>query len=81
VSKKTNKKKKVNIKLESGQTFLIEDLQILLHVQKTYATLLGGQVSPEEKAMFMRIVNAVNAAIENVYVATDGGLDDEDYWN
>jgi len=81
VSKKTNKKKKVNIKLESGQTFLIEDLQILLHVQKTYATLLGGQVSPEEKTMFMRIVNAVNAAIENVYVATDGGLDDEDYWN
>ena len=81
MSKKTNKKKKVNIKLESGQTFLIEDLQILLHVQKTYATLLGGQVSPEEKAKFMRIVNAVNAAIENVYVATDGGLDDEDYWN
>ena len=81
MSKKTNKKKKVNIKLESGQTFLIEDLQILLHVQKTYATLLGGQVSPEEKTMFMRIVNAVNAAIENVYVATDGGLDDEDYWN
>ena len=81
MSKKTNKKKKVNIKLESGQTFLIEDLQILLHVQKTYASFVKGQISSEEKALCMRVVNAVNTAIENVYTVIDSGLDDENYWN
>jgi len=81
VSKKTNKKKKINIKLESGQTFMVEDLQIILHIQKTYANMLRAQSSSEDKAIYNKVIAAVNSAIENVYVASEENTDDEDYWS
>lgn len=81
MSKKTNKKKKINIKLESGQTFMIEDLQVILHIQKTYATMLRAQSSPEDKLVYSKVIEAVNLAIENVYVASEDNSDDENYWN
>jgi len=81
MSKKTNKKKKINIKLESGQTFLIEDLQIILHIQKTYASMLRAQSSPEDKAIYTRVIEAINLAIENVYVSSEESSDDENYWS
>lgn len=78
MSKKTNQKKKVNIKLEPGQSFIVEDLNLLMHVQKTYANLLRGQVSSEDKALFNRVISAVNLAIENVH---NGNLNDySDEW-
>lgn len=81
MSKKTNKKKKINIKLESGQTFMVEDLQIILHIQKTYANMLRAQSSSEDKAIYNKVIAAVNSAIENVYVASEENADDEDYWS
>ena len=81
MSKKTNKKKKINIKLESGQTFLIEDLQTILHIQKTYASMLRAQSSPEDKAIYTRVIEAINLAIENVYVSSEESSDDENYWS
>lgn len=80
MSKKTNKKKKINIKLESGQTYMIEDLQVLMHIQKTYASLLRGQISEEDKAITNKVISAVNIAVNNVYIGTENSLDDEDYW-
>jgi len=77
MSKKTNLKKKVNIKLEPGQSFLIEDLDLLIHVQKTYASMLRGNVIPEEKTMCNRVITAVNVAIENVNNASSGDYDDQ----
>lgn len=80
MSKKTNKKKKQGIKLQSGQTYAIEDLEIFMHVQKTYASIACGHISDEEKAICARVLSAVDFAIKNVYVA-QGGSSDEDYWN
>lgn len=77
MSKKTSQKKKVNIKLEPGQSFLIENLDLLMHVQKTYANLLRGQVSAEDKALYTRVINAVNISIENVHNATSSDYGDE----
>jgi len=80
MSKKNNQKKKVGIKLSSGQSYLIEDLEVLLHIQKTYASMMRGQVSEQDKVIYNRVIAAVNTAIQNVYVGTDNGSD-EDYWN
>lgn len=77
MSKKTNQKKKVNIKLEPGQSFLIEDLDLLIHVQKTYANLLRGQVSLEDRALYTRVINAVNISIENVHNVNSSDYGDE----
>lgn len=77
MSKKTNQKKKVNIKLEPGQSFLVEDLDLLIHVQKTYANLLRGQVSPEDRTIYTRVINAVNISIENVHNVNSSDYGDE----
>lgn len=77
MSKKTNQKKKVNIKLEPGQSFLIEDLDLLIHVQKTYVNLLRGQVSLEDRALYTRVINAVNISIENVHNVNSSDYGDE----
>jgi len=81
VSKKTNKKKKINIKLESGQGFIVEDLQVILHIQKTYANMLKAQSSPEDKLIYSKIISSVNIAIENVYIASEDNSDDENFWS
>jgi hypothetical protein len=80
MSKKTNKKKKVNIKLESGQSYLIEDLEIILNIQKIYAGLTKGQISDEDRNIYNRVMAAVANAVGNVYHAVDDGAEDEDYW-
>lgn len=77
MSKKTNQKKKVNIKLENNQSFLVEDLDILLHIQKTYANMLRGHVSDQDKIIYTRIITAINSSIEQVYIASTGGYGDE----
>jgi hypothetical protein len=77
VSKKTNQKKKVSIKLEPGQSFLIEDLDLLLHIQKTYAGLLRGQVSNEDRSLYNRVIQAVNLSIDNVNNSPQNEYGDE----
>lgn len=77
MSKKTNLKKKVTIKLEPGQSFLIEDLDILMHIQKTYANLLRGQVPQDDKVVYARVIAAVNFAVENVNNASSNNYDDQ----
>lgn len=77
MSKKTNQKKKVGIKLENNQSFLIEELDIFLHIQKTYASLTRGQISEHDRAMQNRVIAAVNLAIENVYVAPAEGYNED----
>lgn len=81
MSKKTNKRKKINIKLDSGQTFLIEDLQIFMHIQKTYASLVRGQISEEDKNTCNKVISAINTAVKNVYIATESDSSDENYWD
>ena len=77
MSKKTNQKKKVSIKLEPGQSFLIEDLDLLLHIQKTYASLLRGQVSTEDRSICNRVIQAVNISIDNVNNSPQNEYGDE----
>lgn len=77
MSKKTNQKKKVHIKLGNNESFIVEDLEILLHIQKTYANFLRGNISDQDKVMYTRIITAINSAIENVYIAPIDGSDDE----
>jgi len=77
MSKKTNQKKKINIKLENNQSFLIEDLDTLLHIQKTYVSMMRGQVSEKDKLIYNKVIAAVNTAIENVYLAPSDGYSED----
>jgi len=75
MSKKTHPKKKINIKLENNQSFIVEDLSAFLHIQKTYTHFLRGHVSNEDKVLFTKIINSVDKAIANLYTAPVNGDD------
>jgi hypothetical protein len=77
MSKKTNQKKKINIKLENNQSFIVEDLDILIHIQRTYASMMRGQLSEQDRVVCARVITATNSAIENVFISTTDGYGDE----
>lgn len=78
MAKKTNEKKKVNIKLSNGQSYLVEDIDIFVHIQKTYAEMLRVSKSEEEKSLFLKIINSTNEAVSNAYVFRQD--DDNEDW-
>lgn len=78
MAKKTNEKKKVNIKLSNGQSYLIEDIDVFVHIQKTYAEMLRVSKLEEEKNLFLKIINSINEAVSNVYVFRQD--DDNEDW-
>jgi len=77
MSKKTNQRKKVGLKLDSNQSFFIEDLNVFMHIQKTYAALVKNQISEQEKDTISKVLNAVKSAIDNVYIAKENDYDQE----
>jgi predicted nucleic acid-binding protein len=77
MSKKTNEKKKVNIKLSSNQSYFVDEIDTFMHIQKTYADLLRSVKNEIERENIVRILNKINEAFENIFVASmDGSGDD-----
>lgn len=77
MSKKTNEKKKVNIKLNSNQSYFVDDIETFMHIQKTYADMLMSVKNEIERQNIVRVLNKINEAYENIFVASmDGSGDD-----
>lgn len=77
MSKKTNEKKKVNIKLNSNQSYFVDDIETFMHIQKTYADMLMSVKNEIERQNIVRVLNKINEAYENIFVAPiDGSGDD-----
>lgn len=77
MSKKTNEKKKVNIKLNSNQSYFVDDIATFMHIQKTYADMLMSVKNEMERQNIVRVLNKIDEAYENIFVASmDGSGDD-----
>jgi hypothetical protein len=77
MSKKTHLKKKITIKLENSHSFFVSDIELILHIQRTYSDLLRVAKTEEDRIVYNQILNAVKEAIDNVYYAPTEGVDDE----
>jgi len=77
MSKKTNQRKNVGIKLDNNQSFFVEDLDVFMHIQKTYVALIKSQMTDQEKNITTKVLAAAKSAIENVYIAKENGYDEE----
>jgi predicted nucleic acid-binding protein len=77
MSKKTNEKKKVNIKLSSNQSYFVDEIDTFMHIQKTYADLLRSVKNEIERENIVRILNKINEAFENIFVGSADGSNDE----
>lgn len=68
MAKKQNNKKKVNVKIVSGETFLILDLDIALHIAETYDYLSVEQSEEGYAAWYRDVADSIRMqANQNLY--------------
>lgn len=78
MTKKIHEKKKVNIKLESGETYLIASIEEMLQVSSALVHLASSTRDEKEKLkLIMLSEEAVKAMNENQFISRNIGEDDE----
>jgi hypothetical protein len=78
MSKKTHEKKKVNIKLESGQTYLISTIDQMLQIANALIHLAPSVKDEKERSNILHLSEeAIKAINENQFISRNIGEDDE----
>lgn len=78
MAKKQIDKKKINIKLLSGQTYLVLDAEQMFQVSTALVHLASGIKDDKERLEILKISEeAIKAIAENKYT---GDVNDEDEW-
>jgi hypothetical protein len=78
MSKKTHEKKKVNIKLESGQTYLITSIDQMLQIANSLIHLASSIKDEKERLATLALSEeAIKAINENQFISRNIGEDDE----
>lgn len=78
MSKKVHEKKKVNVKLESGQTFLVTSIDQMLQIANALVHLSSSTKDEKEKLkLIMLSEEAVKAINKNQFISRNIGEDDE----
>jgi hypothetical protein len=78
MSKKVHEKKKVNVKLESGQTFLVTSIDQMLQISNALVHLSSSTKDENEKLkLIMLSEEAIKAISKNQFISRNIGEDDE----
>jgi len=78
MSKKIHDKKKVNVKLESGQTYLITTIDQMLQIANALIHLASSVKDEKERLSILNLSEeAIKAMNENQFISRKIGEDDE----
>jgi ssRNA-specific RNase YbeY (16S rRNA maturation enzyme) len=78
MTKKIHEKKKVNVKLGSGQTFLVASIEEMLQIANALVHLSSSTKDEKEKLkLIMLSEEAIKAINENQFISRNIGEDDE----
>jgi ssRNA-specific RNase YbeY (16S rRNA maturation enzyme) len=78
MTKKIHEKKKVNVKLESGETFLVASIEEMLQIANALVHLSSSTKDEKEKLkLIMLSEEAIKAINENQFISRNIGEDDE----
>lgn len=78
MSKKIHDKKKVNVKLESGQTYLITTIDQMLQIANALIHLASSVKDEKERLNILHLSEeAIKAMNENQFISRKIGEDDE----
>jgi hypothetical protein len=78
MSKKTHEKKKVNIKLDSGQTYLVTSIDEMLQISNALIYLASSIRDEKDRLNTLRLSEeAIKAINENQFISKNVGEDDE----
>jgi hypothetical protein len=80
MAKKINEKKKINIKLESGQTYLITSIDEMLQVSNALIHLASSVKDEKDRLNILRLSEeAIKAINENQFISKVTN-DEDDNW-
>ena len=80
MTKKKTDKKKINIKLESGQTYLVAAIHEMIIISKALAHLSSTTKDAKDKLDILNLSKKTNESIsENSF--TGGVFNEEENWN
>jgi hypothetical protein len=80
MTKKKVSKKKVNIKLESGQTYLVTSIDEMLQIANSLIHLASSIKDEKDKLSILNLSEeAVKAMTENKFIG--GSSDEDEDWN
>ena len=80
MTKKKVEKKKVNIKLESGQTYLITSIDEMLQIANSLIHLASSIKDEKDKLSVLNLSEAaIKAMTENKFIG--GSSDEDEDWN
>ena len=80
MSKKKIDKKKINIKLESGQTYLVTSIDEMLQIANSLIHLASSIKDEKDKLSIVNLSEeAIRAMTENKFIG--GSSDEDEDWN
>jgi hypothetical protein len=78
MSKKTNPKKKVNVKINSGEAIFVAPVEVLQHIAETYYYMSMSCEEAQEKESWLNVSSDIQDWISKTYFdGTVSGEDDE----
>ena len=80
MAKKINEKKKINIKLESGQTYLVTPIDEMLVISNALSNYLSVVKDEKERLNILHIKEeAVKSINENQFISKQNNNDDDSW--
>jgi hypothetical protein len=80
MAKKINEKKKINIKLESGQTYLVTTIDEMLVISNALSNYLSVVKDEKERLNILHIKEeAVKSINENQFISKQNNNDDDSW--
>jgi hypothetical protein len=76
MSKKINQKKKVSVKINSGEAVFVAPVEVLYHIAETYHYMSSSCQNPQEKESWLNVSLGIQQWISKTHF--DGTVRDED---
>jgi len=79
VSKKTSQKKKVNVKLSSGEAYVVADFSIFEHIVSTYNHLGDSEEDRSARDNWYNVASLVLEWAQNTYYNSEVDYEEQDW--
>jgi hypothetical protein len=78
MTKKKNQKKKILLKINSGEAAFVAKIETLNHIASTYVSIANDSKSEQEKLRYHDIVNGIYEWSAKTYFNGEDGYDDDE---
>lgn len=78
MTRKQNQKKKISLKISSGEAAFVAKIETFNHIASTYISIANDSKSEEEKLRYYDIVNSIYEWSAKTYFSGEDGYSDDE---